>query len=299
MYFRIALLLVVVAFPLPSVAAACDAACLQRHLHAYVDALVKRDPSTLPIAPKVKYTENGRPLKIREGLWEKTTAVTDYAHYLADANAQQALFIGVVTEGDLPAIVSLRIGLRDGAIAEVEHIVARKESHALFAPNALQQPNPLLASAISFSQRVPREQLIRSADSYFTGIERHSSKLVQAAEDCQRVENGVQTTHQPGRGSRNCQQSADLLTYIKSVDNRRFPIVDVEHGVVVATVTFNIPGTASNSNDAAIATDAQVAARLRQPRTLLLSEWFKIEGGLITHIEAVMHNLPPGADAGW
>ena len=38
---------------------------------------------------------------------------------------------------------------------------------------------------------------------------------------------------------------------------------------------------------------------MREPRTLLLTEWFKIDDGKIQHIEAIMHNLPHGSTSGW
>jgi hypothetical protein len=280
-------------------AAACDAQCLRSHLDTYVTALLQHEPERLDAASKLRYTENGRPLRLGEGLWEKATSLTPYAHYFTDPVSQQALFFGLIKEGESPAIVSLRLAIRRGKIAEVEHIVARKGSHALFAPDALRQPDPLLNTPIERKHRMSREQLIAVADSYLEGIEQHSSEIVKAADDCQRIENGVQTTNQAGRTSRNCQQSADVLTYIESVDERRFPIVDIERGVVFANFTFDIPGERSSGNDARIASDPQLAARLREPRTLLLSEWFKIDGGAITHIEAVMHNLPHGSNAGW
>jgi hypothetical protein len=87
----------------------------------------------------------------------------------------------------------------------------------------------------------------------------HSSREVLASAACQRIENGVPTTGRPGRGSQNCATSADLLTYIERVDNRRFPIVDMEHGIVVATVhRANLP---SEQTDSVTLTSARPRAR--------------------------------------
>jgi len=296
---RVALIAIACVLNVAARAADCDAKCLRDQLDTYVATLVKRDSRALKTATPVRYTENGKVLKLGEGLWAKASAVETYAHFFVDRVSQQALFYGTIREGDSPALVSLRLGMKDGKIAEIEHIVARKGSHALFAPEALPKPNPLFTAKVPAANRSTREQMIAITDSYFQGIEQHSSKIVKADENCQRIENGVQTTNQPGRASRNCQHSADLLTYIKSVDDRRFPIVDPETGVTFSVITFDIPGETSGANDASISSNAQLAARLREPRTLLLSEWFKIERGVITHIEAVMHNLPRGSKSGW
>ena len=296
---RAILVAIVAAVPLSGANAKdCDAACLRGHVDRYLAALVERDPKRLQLTADVRFTENGKPGKPGDGLWRSASRLGDFRHVFTDTASQQALFLGKLEAGSAPALVALRLGVRGEQIAEIEHVVARQGSHPLFSPQTF-VAHPTLTASIPADRRLSREQLIAIADSYFTGIEKHSSREVLASETCQRIENGVQTTGRPGRGSQNCAASADLLTYIKGVDNRRFPIVDVERGIVVATVLFDIPGETSNSNDPAIAMDPQVAARLREPRTLLLTEWFRIDAGKIQHIEAVMHNLPPGASSGW
>ena len=255
--------------------------------------------SGLETATVVRFTENGQVLRLGEGLWKQASSLGAYRQYFTDPVSQQAMYYGVVNEGTEPALLSLRLGVKGGRIAEVEHVVARRGSHPLFAPEAFVKPDEALSTPVAPTQRLARDRLIEIADSYMEGIERHDSRIILASDDCQRIENGIQTTNRPGRSSRNCAHSADLLTYIKGVDERRFPIVDREHGVVVSTFIFRIPGETSTANDGAISSDAQVSARLREPRTLLLTEWFKIDDGKIQRIEAIMHNLPPGATSEW
>lgn len=279
-----------------SAAGSCDERCLRQQVDSYMTALVRREPSALKLASDVRFTENGTPGKVGDGLWKGASGIGAYRQYFTDPLTQQAMFIGVVNEGDGQAILSLRLGIENGRIAQIEHITARKGSHPLFAPQGFTAPHPSLSTPVK--TKLPREKLIAIADTYFEGIEQHDSKVILSSDTCQRFENGVQTTNQPGRTSRNCAHSADLLTYIKSVDNRRYPIVDQEHGIVVSIITFGIPGE-TKSDDTAISTNPQVSARLREPRTLLLMEWFKIDNGKIEHIEAVMHNLPFGMGSGW
>jgi hypothetical protein len=290
--------LIALAFNATSATAAdCDEKCLRSHLDQYLAALTKREPAALHLAPHVRFTENGKPGKVGDGLWQKASGLGTYRQYFVDSTSQQAMFIGVVDEDGAPVVLALRLGVTDAKVAEIEHVVARKGSHALFAPDAFVAPPALVAQKVA--SRLPREKLIAIADSYFEGIEQHNSKIILASDTCQRIENGVQTTNQPGRTSTNCAQSADVLTYIKGVNDRRYPIVDAAHGIVVATILFDIPGEQPNANAPQISADPQVATRLRQPRTLLLTEWFKIDGGKIQHIEAIMHNLPHGSKSGW
>ena len=63
------------------------------------------------------------------------------------------------------------------------------------------------------------------------------------------------------------------------VMDRRFPIVDLEHGTVLATATFRREGPDTS--------------------TLLLAEMFKVTGGKLREIRAVILNLPNGAGTGW
>src|SRR6202034_4790596 len=53
-----------------SPAAACDRACLSGLLEQYLAALVKHDPTGLPVAADLKSTENTKPTPLGDGLWK-------------------------------------------------------------------------------------------------------------------------------------------------------------------------------------------------------------------------------------
>jgi hypothetical protein len=172
--------------------------------------------------------------------------------------------------------------MRAQRIAEVEAIVARQGSHALFAPENLPAAEPLWSESVRDAERRSRDALVAVANSYFDGIEQHDARIVSAAPTCRRIENGVQTTQRGGDPGAHCAASVNRLLHIRRVESRRFPIVDPERGIVAALALFDIPG---GSGQAA--------------RSLLLCELFKIEAGGIEHIEVVMHNLPHAAQPGW
>jgi hypothetical protein len=46
----------------------CDRVCLEAALDGYVDALVARQPSRLPLATSTTFTENGQRLELGDGL---------------------------------------------------------------------------------------------------------------------------------------------------------------------------------------------------------------------------------------
>jgi hypothetical protein len=58
--------------------AQCDRQCLEKMMKNYLAAMVKHDPTALPFASKVRFTENTEKtievLLIGKGLWETASA---------------------------------------------------------------------------------------------------------------------------------------------------------------------------------------------------------------------------------
>ena len=242
----------------------------------------------MPSAPSVKFTENGARLKLGDGLWKTATKLVARREVFADPVSGQAAFWGVLDEGGSPVILSLRLKVENQRITEVETVVTRKGSHALFSPDTFALPTPTFQRVLTPAERVPRDRLIAAANAYFEGLEKHDNRLVPSATDCNRFENGVQMTNRPGAPPtpRACAMAVDRLTYIKSVFNRRYDVVDEERGAVLSMVMFDIPADATTTPP-------------RDARMLLLAELFKVTRGEIERIETVMHNLPYGSQSGW
>ena len=68
----------------------CDRECLAGMITQYVDALVEHDPSKLPLADDVRFTENSKALKLGEGLWQTVTAKGEFRHDYLDTEKQIA-----------------------------------------------------------------------------------------------------------------------------------------------------------------------------------------------------------------
>jgi hypothetical protein len=96
-----------------------------------------------------------------------------------------------------------------------------------------------------------------------------------------------------------CQAQFDTVfsVIVTEVRDRRYPIVDVERGLVYAQVFFDHHGTvASFKLDGK---DVQVPADYRRPKSFQIGELFKIEKGQIRQIEAVLVDVPFGMKSGW
>ena len=75
----------------------CDRACLQGQVDAVLAAMVAHDAKRLPLAPDVRYTENGNALALSDGFWGTASSVGAYKHYFLDPRTQQA---GEIHVGD-------------------------------------------------------------------------------------------------------------------------------------------------------------------------------------------------------
>ncbi len=134
-----------------SLPAACDRACLKGAMHAVLQGLLRHRPAALPLAPGVRYTENGQRLGPGDGLWSTLTSIEGANVVLADPASAQAGYYGAIVENGTPGILAARLKVQGGLITQIEVIVVRQETAGtrggtltLFAPRL---PYPFDASA--------------------------------------------------------------------------------------------------------------------------------------------------------
>ena len=189
--------------PATARAPACDRRCLEGWVDRYLDALVRHDPGAVPLASGARYTENGQRLGVGDGLWRSAKAKGKYRLVVADTEAQQVALIGTLEELNAdptlgtPALVALRLKLVGNEIAEVEQFIARNIDAAKRV-ESLGRPHPLFAQPVPEAERMSRADLIATANKYFTGMQQNDGKGdYPFAADCNRIENGMQTTNRP------------------------------------------------------------------------------------------------------
>lgn len=286
----------------------CDRACLIGFVDQYLSALARRDPSALPTARHVKFTENGVPLALGEGLWGTATAVGDYKIYVADPQTRQIAFIGVAKEHGTPAMLGLRLKVARGKITEIETIVGR---NTLGAADKLVAPSPDFAEVLPPIERSSRAALIAIANLYFDSIEQGDGSVAPFADDCDRMENGLHTTHNPGYipvkpgeldiWAMGCadQISSHGLVVNNTVTPRRIWAVDEARGLVIGFYRFNIPGTLTStvlSNGKTLI----YGPSEQMPFSAPVTELIRVKGGKISRIEAAaMQRVPYGSPSGW
>ncbi len=170
-----------------------------------------------------------------------------------------------------------------------------------FNPKALVTPNPLLTEMVPIPERVSRDKMLAIADLYLEGLGKNSAEFIPLHQECNRLENGLQTTNNPDLGlllSLPCAQQIPMFTYMTKIRDRRYPVVDEELGLVWCLVMFDVPGTVKTAELPGYGV-VELPARTQYPRSMLVAELFKIRNGLIHYIEALLTSIPLGTESGW
>jgi hypothetical protein len=296
---------------------ACDRACLVGITDAYLAALAAHDASKAPLARGVRFTENTGVLDVGEGLWVGTSeAPTTFKIYVPDPATGQVGFFGILKEFGRPALLALRLRVQGSRIIEAEHVVARSLSEA--GLQNLAQPRTVFAATLPESQRVPRAEMIRIADSYYDSLSKGQSALTPYADDCVRHENGMQTSTNrappplpPGvppdqqsafatLGRLGCaaQMDTKMFAYITSIDLRRVQIVDEQTGLVFGLSMFRHLGKLRTLPLTGVPGLASMPMNFG-PIDLQAAHIFKISGGKLHEIEAMGYTLPFKSNSGW
>jgi hypothetical protein len=291
--------------------ASCNRQCLEGFANQYLTAMAARDVSKAPIAQNARYTENAAQIvlaKPNEGLWARNTALTDYRLYVADPQAGQVAFVGLIREKGKPVILSARLKIENQRITEIESVVVRDINESNLW--ALKTPPAEFSRPLAPGEKASREELARISSAYFDAIEKSNSKLVAWHNDCYRLENGMWTAgptlppelaaNEPkealpkpaakvsaafARGVCSAAIDSGVFALIESIRPRRTPVIDEERGVTWGVYMFNHPGVKTvKMPDGSIKPAAYFVG---QPNSMPMSELFKIKGGKIRDIMAV------------
>lgn len=289
----------------------CDRKCLYGFVDQYLDALVAKDPSRLPWAKMVKFTENNVALQVGDGLWGTVSGKGPEDVRAADPMNGQVLYMGIIDEHDTPGYFALRLKIVDHKIAEVETVVDRKgNGPGPFGDPAKMAPLAILDSDVPADQRVPRAKMTALVDGYFNTLQLNDGHIFTVFDPgCSRRENGVWTASDPhpdandtsnmsAYGKISCETGFKLGNYRwdDRLRARRYPLVDEEKGLVLAGAFIDHSGRLANYTT----TDGVThVAPLKTPHSFCLMELFKIDDGKLRHAEAVFITVPYNMPSPW
>lgn len=277
-----ALLMAVCAYP--TTARTCDRTCLEGLVTDYLQAMTTHNPGSLPVTRNVRFTENGKVLKIGEGFWSVASGIGPYRRDVLDVPGHtagtQAILLGAQ---DQPVLFALRLRESGGKISQIETMVVPHDKDALiFDPEGFVKGNGAMAVPPPPSQIDSRAKAIEIAMKYPEGLKIGS--FVEAdtpfAQDGYRIENGIRTAG-PGCKMKGC-ENIKTEDIIKHPDVRaRFVAYDDHLGLVLLYLDFG------------------QTERYGKGRKLVTFETFKVYGGEIHAVNAILRITSVSAGSGW
>ena len=222
--------------------AGCDKVCLERIGDQYRAAYVKHDPSMVPIARNVRFTENNVEMRFPDASWDTVTEEVGPALTLSDPKTGNVGIYTAVMQNDTPGFLAIRLKVARGQVTEIEHVLSTKRN--LSGP-----PTPIgdvrefrhdpdLARPVPANERLSREKLIAHANGYFSTLQNNTGEIrgTRFSADATRFENGMRFPE--------IEKGFKLGRYRfnERVRDRDFFLVDEERGIVMARACIDHKG---------------------------------------------------------
>jgi hypothetical protein len=138
----------------------------------YLKALLVHKPESLPLADKVKFTEDGVEKKLGEGLWKTITRIrgTPPPQMFIDVRQGVAVTFAVVEENAVPALMVARLKIVASKITEAETMITRGQKEGMiFDVDSVNSYVGMKRVPLK-SELDSREDLIRIAEQYPQGL---------------------------------------------------------------------------------------------------------------------------------
>jgi hypothetical protein len=260
----------------------CDRACLKGMITTYADAIVAHDPSRLPLAPTVRFTEDSQELKLGEGLWKTVTRKGEFRQDYIDLKKQIAASHIMLFEETGQVLYSVLLRVADRKITGIETLVDRITPNSRFKPDSLDKPLVGMSGPVPAGKRMPRAEMIKTALYYPEGLRIGSFTDAKTpfAKEAYRVENGTFIAGEgcvrpncPGMYTQKIMLHPDVKPSVAAVDE--------EEGIVLLWMNFGDTNSYGPGN------------------ALVTFEAFKVWGGEIHAINAFFRILPKDTQRGW
>lgn len=273
-------------------------------LDRFLAALNARAPHALDWALGAYHSENNVMLEIGDGVWGTIDRLGEYQLRFADELTGQVGYFGTVIEPIEESAFTLRLAVNEtGQITECEMLIVRQSDSGIKFENCRYWDKPIL-------HRLPetpdsRAEMIRLSDGYFDTLQRNDGTIhTKFHPDCNRVENGVQTTHNPEFAkivpvsALGCEEQFRMGNYRYDDDlrARRFPLVDEQRGLVLA---YGFIDHSGRLREYQLTDGRTVKSPVLRPHSFYIAELFKIDNGMIEQIEANFITVPYRMPSPW
>lgn len=242
----------------------CSQACLVQILGEFKSSVLAKQPVGLSEDAEIR--ENMAITTVEQSAWKDVRAIRSTAVFADAVTGNVVSRDGVELTDGRPGYISTRLRVEGGRITEVElssDVVHANPAYVFRLP-------AVLTELVPPGERASREALEALAHRYFQSLTDH--KGVAADFDdarCNRFHSGNQITNV----SSNSVESQGVRTCFTSIDGpkpwgpaveQRFPVIDVDHGIVVGLTLL-----------------------MYADQVMYVSEVFKVERGRIVHIDNI------------
>jgi hypothetical protein len=249
-------------------------------------------------------SENNVMLDPGDGLWGTIEGIGDYRLRFADPSTGHVGYFGTVLEALEESAFTVRLKVdAGGRIEESESIVVRQSDSGIKFENPRYWDKPILNAQVE--SPVPRGEMVRLSNGYFDTLQLNDGTIhTRFHPQCNRVENGVQTTRNPEFAkivpvsALGCEEQFRMgnYRYDDRLRGRRFPLVDEERGLVLA---FGFIDHSGRLAEYQLTDGRTVRSPVRRPHSFYLAELFKIDHGMICQIEANFITVPYNMPSPW
>lgn len=285
----------------------CDRACLESFADRYLAALAVRDPSRLPWAQAVRFSENNVMLRVGDGLWGTASGSATQVLKFADVERGRVGVIALVPQRGQPAYLGLMLTIADGRIRDVESLVNQPDPARPPSPGGGDPKTffhyPEMSRDLPASQRTARRRMVDLANGYFSTLQLNDGVLFTTfSADCRRQENGFESAGNPRferpEGKLSCGEQFRTGNFIfdTAVRDRDYMLVDEERGLVLARAFIDHSAAETHGR---LADGTVVESWIKKPGSLSMLELFHITAGKIDRIEVVHIDVPYGMPGIW
>lgn len=263
----------------------CDRRCLLEHLTVYTDGLIMNDASRIETSKNVRVTANGEVVKLGKGeVWGKAIRMP-YRQAFVDPATGAAMMLTTLTntptrDAEKWWFYMVRLQVEDMKITEIEEIAFDGTLRGTPAAS-MHLSDRIFDTVLPEDERVPREELVKVANQYFDVVSGTLDwRKVPWHPECQRYELATMTVNS-AMLPQSCGVEFENPRIKWPVKNRRIYIADVERGVVMGIGHFTAPPDYPDNNESVV------------------FEVFKVQDGLIRHIEAMFRGNDTQHKSGW
>lgn len=242
----------------------CSKACLEKAMGEFKASVLARRP--VQLAENAEVRENMEPTTVEKSTWKDVKTIKSSAVFSDAVTGNVVSRDGVEMSDGKPGYISTRLTIKDGRLAEVEFSSDVARANPAYVWNL----PPVLTAVVPKGQRMTREALEALANRYFQTLTDHKAVAADYDDDrCNRFHSGNQITNVDrsmveGQGARTCLTSVDGPKPWGPALEQRFPVIDVEQGIVLGMTLLMYPD-----------------------QVMYVSEVFKVEQDKITHIDNI------------